>query len=120
MTMVASSFFTSAFSSATFPSPMRVRGLGEGRFCRAIPTTVPPAVSTKASSSSMVSSSALSRRSSLGLHSPASTARSRGMSVSFCFGFCVCLSSIEPLCYVIILDCRSYFRMNNSEITHLI
>ena len=101
MTMVASSLRTSSRISATLPSPMKVRGSGAARFWSTTAATSPPAVSTRAPSSSRVSSSALSRLSSRGLLSPASTARSRGFSTSVCTVF---FSSIVPR--VLILPCK--------------
>ena len=60
ITMSAPVFSQYSCTSATLPSPMKVRGSGEGRFCKTMPTASPPAVSTSADSSSMLSSVALS------------------------------------------------------------
>ena len=60
MTMSASMFCTSSFTSATLPSPMKVRGSGESLDWVTTPTHWPPAVSSSAASSAIVSSVAFS------------------------------------------------------------
>ena len=77
--IVASVEPISSLISATLPSPMKLRGFGDGRFCSTVATLTAPAVSTSAASSSMLSSSALSALST-GEERPTSTTRSRGCS----------------------------------------
>ena len=81
MTRSAPAFRTSSFTSAVLPSPIKVRASGASRFCSAMPTQTPPAVSSRASSSSMDASVAHSSRGRLWALRPTSTARSRLSSV---------------------------------------
>ena len=71
-TRSASWAWTRSVTSATLPSPMKVR---VSRFWRMMPTLSPPAVSTRAASSSRVVSLALSSRGRLSAFSPTRTAR---------------------------------------------
>ncbi len=66
---------TSSLTSAALPSPMKVRGSGADLFCRTIPRQVPPAVSSRAASSSRDSSVAFSSRLRPGALRPTRTAR---------------------------------------------
>ncbi len=66
----------SSFISRTLPSPRKLRGSGVGRFWISMATVSPPAVSTRAASSSMDTSEERSCSSMLAAASPASTARS--------------------------------------------
>ena len=85
-TRSAPALWTSSFTSATLPSPMKVRGSGASFCWSTTPTHAPPAVSSRAASSSMDSSVAFSARGRLRALRPTSTARS-----IFC-----CVSLIEP------------------------
>ena len=60
ITMSASMAWASSFTSATLPSPMKVRGSGLSLDWVTTPTHSPPAVSSRAESSSMDASSAFS------------------------------------------------------------
>ena len=71
----------SSFSSCTLPSPRKLRGSGVGRFCIIMATVSPPAVSTRAASSSMDTSLERSPSSMLAAASPARTALSFFISV---------------------------------------
>ena len=75
MTISAPAASTSAFTSATLPSPMKVRGSGLSLDWVTAPTVCPPAVSSRADSSSIDSSSAFSSRLRLKALSPTRTAR---------------------------------------------
>ena len=79
MTRSASVASTSSFTSATLPSPMKVRGSGLSLDWVTTPTVSPPAVSSRADSSSMLSSSAFSSRLRLKALSPTRTARLNGV-----------------------------------------
>ena len=82
MTMSASMASTSCFTSATLPSPMKVRGSGLSLDWVTMPTQTPPAVSSRSDSSSMDSSVAFSSRGRLKASRPTSTARFRFSVVS--------------------------------------
>ncbi len=71
----------SSFISRTLPSPRKLRGSGAGRFCSSIAAVSPPAVSTRAASSSIEISVERSAGSMLSAARPASTARSFFLSV---------------------------------------
>ena len=75
ITMSAPSRPASSLISAALPSPMKVRGSGVDLFCSTVPRQIPPAVSSRAASSSSDSSVAFSSRERQGEFSPARMAR---------------------------------------------
>ena len=74
ITMSAPWAVASSLTSATLPSPMKVLGSGVSLFWSTVPTHTPPAVSSRAASSSIERSVAVSSRSRAGELSPTSTA----------------------------------------------
>ena len=87
ITMSASMAWASSFTSATLPSPMKVRGSGLSLDWVTTPTHSPPAVSSRAESSSMDASSAFSSGARAREDRPTSTAL---------FFFSVLFSVIDP------------------------
>ncbi len=76
ITMVDSVASTSIFTSMAFPSPIKLWESGVWRFWSTLPVQKPPAVSSRASSSSKVSSVAVCSFVNRSAFSPTSTARS--------------------------------------------
>ena len=76
MTMVEAVASASIRTSWALPSPMKLWGSGLGRFCSILPVQKPPAVSSRASSSSKLSSVAVCSLVKQAAFSPTSTARS--------------------------------------------
>ena len=74
ITRLAPVVSSSSFTSSTLPSPIKLWGSGAGRFCSTLATHWPPAVSSRASSSSRVCSVAFSSREKIPALSPTSTA----------------------------------------------
>ena len=75
MTMSAPAASASAFTSAALPSPIKVLGSGASLFWSTVPTQTPPAVSSRADSSSIEDSVAFSSRLRQAAFRPTSTAR---------------------------------------------
>ena len=85
-----SSFSMSSLSSSTLPPPRKLWGSGLSLVCKSVQTGSAPAVSVRAQSSSMLTSSLRSRGSMLAAASPARAARSFLTVVSLMVVFLFC------------------------------